>query len=257
MNNILSVLLIEDDKEACNEIAACIDGMEDIRLVGVTDNATDAIEYVKDTLPNAIILDLELHLGGGNELSFLSELQQLSLPVRPYILITTNNSSNITHQSARQLGADFVITKYESNYSAQYVIHFLHTIQPTILSLKAPIEKAPLSPADMNRKKISRIHRELDLIGVSTKTLGYQYLTEAILIASTGQRLNITPILAEKFQKRAGSIDRAMQTAIDRAWRTADIDELTLYYTAKIRSDKGSPSTLEFICYYADRILVD
>ena len=253
----LLILLIEDDKTACDEITECIDMMEELQLAGVTDNAADAIEYVKDSLPDAIILDLELHLGGGNGLSFLAELQQLQLSFHPYILITTNNSSNITHQAARNLGADFILLKHEADYSAQYVANFLYTIHSTIINNASLSKKESLSPSNINHKKVSRIHRELDLIGVSTKTLGYQYLTEAILIASEGQRHNIVPLIAQKFQKREGSVERAMQNAINRTWRTTDIDELFLYYTAKIRSDKGTPSLLEFICYYADKITIN
>ena len=73
-----------------------------------TNNSFDAIEMVKNYLPDAVILDLELHLGGGNGLLFLNELKKLTLTRRPYILVTTNNSSNITLEQARSLGANFI-----------------------------------------------------------------------------------------------------------------------------------------------------
>ena len=62
----LTVLLVEDDENACEEIRNYIDQLDDIRLVGMTNNANEALELVKYHVPDAIILDLELHLGGGN-----------------------------------------------------------------------------------------------------------------------------------------------------------------------------------------------
>ena len=59
-----------------------------------------------ETQPDAVILDLELHRGGGSGLDFLKKVQEAALDHPPYILITTNNISAITHKTARELGAD-------------------------------------------------------------------------------------------------------------------------------------------------------
>ena len=93
MEEKLEILLIEDDPEACRELTEQILDTDDMILLGVTNNAYKAVELVKDFLPDAIILDLELHQGAGNGLYVLQELQSLSLPKAPYVLITTNNSS--------------------------------------------------------------------------------------------------------------------------------------------------------------------
>jgi CheY-like chemotaxis protein len=78
--------------------------LDDIDLLAVTDDSNKAIGYVKDLLPDAVILDLELHQGGGNGLLFLQVLKQMNLSVYPYILITTNNTSMVTYEYARQAG---------------------------------------------------------------------------------------------------------------------------------------------------------
>lgn len=71
----LTVLLIEDDKFACEEIRNYIDQLDDMRLLGITDDSNKALDMVKYCVPDAIILDLELHEGGGNGLFFLSKLR--------------------------------------------------------------------------------------------------------------------------------------------------------------------------------------
>ena len=85
----LTVLLIEDDKFACEEIRNYIDQLDDVSLLGITNDSNEALDMVKYYIPDAIILDLELHEGGGNGLFFLSKLHDIGLEKIPYILITT------------------------------------------------------------------------------------------------------------------------------------------------------------------------
>ena len=75
----LTVLLIEDDENACDEIRDYVDRVDDIKLVAVTNDATKALELVKYHMPDAIILDLELHMGGGNGIFFLSKQNEVKV----------------------------------------------------------------------------------------------------------------------------------------------------------------------------------
>lgn len=70
---------------------------------------------------------------GGNGFLFLEKLGALELCINPYILITTNNISQITYDRVRQLGADFIISKYQEDYNAESVINFLRSMKSTIL----------------------------------------------------------------------------------------------------------------------------
>ena len=78
MNRKLEILLVEDDPAACKEIAGHVDDSDDLILIGVTSNSTNAVELIKDKLPDAVILDLELNLGGGSGLAVLNGLNALS-----------------------------------------------------------------------------------------------------------------------------------------------------------------------------------
>ena len=66
MERELIILLVEDDEKACEELRSYIEQTSDIRLQGITNNSTEALELVRSGLPDAVILDLELHYGGGN-----------------------------------------------------------------------------------------------------------------------------------------------------------------------------------------------
>ena len=253
-DQILSILLVEDDKTACDEIENYIDTCENVRLVGITGSSDEALELVQYHLPDAVILDLELHNGSGNGLLFLLGLSQMNLSHRPYILITTNNSSEITYESARKFGADFIMAKHESTYSGQYAVEFLRMIQATLISnrqMQASYSAQNESPNIKHRKLTDRIYRELDLVGISRKNVGYQYLTDAILITLEKPEANLASIIAKKYHKSDASVERAMQNAINRAWRTFPVEELEAHYTAKTHSCRGVPTIMEFVFYYA------
>lgn len=257
MNQELNVILIEDDRAACERFIECTYAIEDLSITATTNNSYHAIELVKELLPDAIILDLELNEGQGNGLLFLHDLKKLNLPYKPYILITTNNSSSVTYDYARRFGADFIMSKYQTDYSEQNVLEFLTMMKDTI---QHNINKTNNhyvtveSPQQREKQLRKRINYELDHIGISPKAVGYKYLTDAILLIINDQENNLCTTIAQKYGKSDPSVERAMQNAINKAWRSNDIDELMNYYTARISSEKGVPTLTEFIYYYANKI---
>lgn len=258
MEQNLMILIVEDDEKACEELSRYINQAPDIELQNVTNNSEEALTMVRAGLPDAVILDLELHYGGGNGFLFLDGLKRMQLAHPPYILVTTNNSSVITLEQARTMGADFIMAKYETQYSARYVVEFLRMMRKAIKSY-TPSSSSSSAPdssmEDQTRLLVQRIHRELDYVGISPKAIGYQYLTDAILLTMRCPQPNLCRKLSEKYHKSDVSIERAMQNAINRAWRTSDPDDLLEHYTARVRSDKGVPTLMEFVSHYSNVLL--
>ena len=258
MNAKLEILVVEDDASICNEFAQQILDTEDMILIGATNNSTTALKYIKDYEPDVVILDLELHQGSGNGLSILKDLSTLNLSRKPYFLITTNNSSNTTYEIARALGADFIMSKHQNDYSTKAVLDFLKTIHTAIKHTQrfsTEIKSNTTETTEQYTRRIKRhIMTELNHVGINPKSVGYTYLTDAIMIMQSQPTQNICTIIAEKYKKSEASVERAMQNAINRAWKVTDINELLQHYTAKISSVKGNPTITEFICYYANKI---
>ena len=257
MDTVISILIVEDDKQTCDELTRCIAQYDDMKVVATCNNSKTALEKTRYYLPNVVILDLELHYGGGNGLMFLDNLLDTPLSLTPFILVTTNTMSAVTLEQARAMGADFTLTKYEDGYSAQYVVDNIRMLRNAILRKNKMQHSMQLSPASEEHLIMSRIQRELDLIGIKTKAKGYNYLTEAIKLVIDDRECRVSHILSEKYKKSSTSIERAMQNAIKQAWTTNDVDALYNNYTAKIRDDKGYPTMMEFIYYYANKIKMD
>lgn len=252
----LTIYILEDEKQECEALKQEILRHEDsLELFGISGDSAVAIENIRVLIPDIVILDLELHKGGGNGIVFLSELDELSLSFRPYILVTTNNTSEVTLEHVRELGADFILTKYENNYSAKYVINFILAMRKALQSKLAEIgEENIVSPDQEKRLLYQRIRHELDLIGVSPKLKGYDYLVDAIYYYIVRPQARISQLLADKYHKTDTSIERAMQNAINHTWRFADPNDLLTNYTSHIRADKGVPTLVEFLAYYARKI---
>ncbi len=253
MQDDLNVILVDDDRELCDEISKCIEETDGLELLATTDSSDEALEYVRHLRPDAVILDLELHQGGGNGIVFLTKLSKLTDIKRPFVLVNTHNSSSTTHEIVRKLGADFVMYKHQEGYCAQEVADFLLAVRAGKGddSLCQPSLQQSREQSETLR---SRILAELNNIGISPRSRGYNYLADAIEIFCGGQIPNVSSVIGAKYNKSEASVERAMQNAIDRAWNRADINELLTYYTARVNSKRISPTVMEFVCYYAAKL---
>ncbi len=257
MQKTLTVLLVEDDETTVAAIRdACAD-RTDMRLVGTTNDSAHAVTLIHELLPDALILDLELHEGAGNGLFVLQSLRNHPPRRQPYVLVTTNNTSRLTYESARQLGADFILSKHQQDYRDTQAVEFLAMMREIIL--KETKDNAPglppaESPDSRRRRLVQRIHRELDLVGISPKAVGYEYITEGILLLVDTPSPNVPAVLASRHQKAAPAVERAMQNAIASAWRRTPIEDLYEHYTARVSSAKGVPTLSEFLYHYAGRL---
>ncbi len=260
MDRKLNVLIVEDDPNVRNELKLQIEEQhESFNVIGVTDNSDKAVQIALNDCPDAVILDLELQYGGGDGFDFLKQVRSANLPVPPYILVTTNNISPITHKAAREMGADYIMTKVQKGYTAKRPIDFLKMVAPSILNRKssdfANVEQLDTANEELRSKnRRRRIYKELNAVGVNPKSAGYGYLADAIEIIMSGVKQHVTNEVGKRYSKAETTIERAMQNAINRAWNTANTDDLLENYTARITSERGVPTITEFIFYYANKI---
>ena len=256
MQRPLSILLVEDEPTECQEMIQYMESTEKIQIIGVTNNTDKALEYVRESLPDAIILDLELHKGFGNGIMFLEELKEMRMDNPIYVLVTTNNISSITHDGARRMGADFIMVKTQEDYSAKGVVDFLLSLKNVIQSNRKFAADFDIeNSSEQKQQRITnRIITELDRIGIPPSAVGRKYLVDCIMLIITEQTNELYTAISKKYSKTEGSVERAMQLAIEKAWKTSDIEDLEKYYTARIQSVKGMPTTKEFIYHYAEKI---
>mgnify|MGYP001026746908 FL=1 len=254
----MSILLIEDDEFEVKEFLEYLKTRNDAEIIKHTNSSYEGIKDTKTYVPEGIILDLELHKGEGSGISFLEELQKTKLEFRPLIVVTTNVSSNIVYNHIHDLGTDFIFYKKQSDYSPEMVINSMVSLRETIYHNQTNIVKTTTeTPIEHENRIKDKINNELDLIGVANHLKGRKYLFDAILYLLENDEKNNDSVfyyLSNEFKVGNSSISRAMQTAINYAWRISSIDDLMTHYTARINHQTGVPTPTEFIYYYADKI---
>ena len=259
-NKILNVLLVEDDKTECANFEKCIKMRDDIKLIAATDSDIEALELIKKTLPDAIILDIELHNGTGNanSLNLIETLQKMKFTKKPKIVVNTVVSSNTIYDYLHDKGVDLIVYKKQPNYSVENILNTL-VLLSGYSEDKSFTGNIVVEDTKENQEKISSlINDELNLIGIGLHLQGRKYLHDAIYYLITnedgGEKVSAVQYLISNYKKASSTISRDMQNAILHAWRCSSIEDLETYYTARINYETGVPTPTEFIYYYADKI---
>jgi len=178
----MKILIIEDDLDDCNNFINCIKQRKDVELVAVTDSDVDGLKYVKTKCPEGIVLDLELNnstSGNTDSFEFLSDIKKLNLNYEPIIIVTTHVNSKRTYDILHRKGVDLILYKDHPKYSCNHVLNqFINLRKETAILEATSIEEI----FEDKEKKISYcINNELDLIGVTSKLKGRQYIHDAIM----------------------------------------------------------------------------
>lgn len=256
----MPILLIEDNENEVSNFEEYMNTRDDVHLVKTTNSSYEGLEYTKIYVPEGIILDLELHKGEGSGINFLEELNKIDLDFKPIIVVTTNVSSDIIYSHIRNLGADFIFHKQQKDYSPEIVINTIIPLRKTIYSSKQNTtrnETTTETPNEYEKRIKEKINYELDLIGVSSHLKGRKYLFDAIFYLLDNKNKDNNTVfyyLSSVYKVGNSSISRAMQTAINYAWKISPIEDLMLHYKARINYETGVPTPTEFIYYYAEKL---
>lgn len=253
----MKLLVLEDDVNACNDFINCINSREDIDLIGITDSDIEALQYVRLRHPEGIVLDVELNnsiSGNTDSLDFLNNLKKLNLNYNPIIIVTTHINSQRTYDILHRNGVDLILYKDQPKYSCSLVLNKFLALRNTIsTSSVASLQENLMETED----KISElIYHELNLIGITPKLKGRDYIHDAILylVKNSENKINVIQYLTKIYKKSGNTITNGIQNAIIHAWRVSSIEDLSMHYTAKINYETGIPTPMEFIYYYVDKI---
>lgn len=253
----MKILIIEDDKNDCNNFINSVKNRKDVEIVGITDSDVEGLKYVKLKHPEGIILDLELNnsiSGNTDSLGFLSEIKKLNLNYEPIIIVTTHIHSKRIYDIVHKNGADIILYKNHPRYSADYVLNKMMTLRETEPQRTIEVLKEELK--DNKERILDCIARELDLIGIPSKMVGRKYIQDAILylIENKGDNTNVIRYLTSIYKKSGNTITNGIQNAIIHAWNKTAVDDLLEYYTARVNPETGIPTPMEFLYYYVDKI---
>ena len=109
----INVVIIEDHRMFCEQLAHLIDKAEDMKVCGQADNIRDGLALIQRTQPDVAIIDITLT--GSSGLELLKDLRAHGMAV-PTLVLSMHDESLYAERALRA-GAKGYVTKHEASES--------------------------------------------------------------------------------------------------------------------------------------------
>ena len=123
----LKVYIVEDSPVLRERVIESLEETGNSRIVGSADTEDDAVSGIIDSVPDAVVLDIQLREGNG--LNVLRRLRNIDLEVRPLVIILTNYNYPEFRYRAMTAGTDYFFDKATE----------LHRVAEIIGALRNPV----------------------------------------------------------------------------------------------------------------------
>jgi DNA-binding NarL/FixJ family response regulator len=103
----LKIFIVDDSMPIVVRLTNILSGEENLKIVGIANNATKAIEYISKSNPDVVILDI--HMPDGNGIDILKQIKK-EKPAT-VVLMLTNYTESEYRKICTKEGADFFLDK--------------------------------------------------------------------------------------------------------------------------------------------------
>lgn len=250
MNNKILVAIADPNDEIRGMLSEALSADGDFRVCGSVGDGKSALELVKRTSPNILIMDVILPvLDGMGVLERINYIQGK----KPEVIITSAFAKEQVIGTALNLGAAYFLQKpYDSVQVMNRIRQILGKQKPD----KANTVRSMRSMQSVESLVTDIIHE----IGIPAHIKGYQYLREAIILTIEDMDIInavtkvLYPTVAKKYGTTASRVERAIRHAIEVAWDRGDLETLQKFFGYTVSNIRGKPTNSEFIAMIADRI---
>ncbi|MGI6527175.1 MAG: sporulation transcription factor Spo0A [Caldicoprobacterales bacterium] len=261
MNERITVLIADDNKDFCDIIGQYLSKHDDIEVVGVAHDGVDTLNQIRRYQPDVVVLDIIMPLMDG--LGVLEKLNHESMENFPKIIILSAVGQDKITQRAIALGADYYIVK---PFDMEVFVKRIRELVSDEFGSPDTSLSASFLPnvnfLENSKERIleAEITNIIHEIGVPAHIKGYQYLREAITMVINDMELlsgitkELYPGIAEKFNTTPSRVERAIRHAIEVAWSRGRVDTINRLFGYTIHDEKGKPTNGEFIAMVADKL---
>jgi len=246
----IRVLIADDNKEFVGLLKEYLDRQDDVEVVGTAHNGLEALQAIKDTEPEVVVLDIIMpYLDGIGVLERLARTEEGPRP--KIVMLTAFGQESITHR-VLELGADYYILKpFDFDILAERLRQLFN---------KQGQAPRALAVKDRDRNQDSKVTAIMHELGIPAHIKGYLYLRDAIVMVVNRVDLlskitkELYPTIAEKYLTTPSRVERAIRHAIEVAWDRGNMDFIQRVFGHTISQEKGKPTNSEFIAMVADRL---
>ena len=235
---MLKLLIVDAAEDFRGALAEAMKGTYVVRTCG---DGETALEIAGSFLPDILILDLTV--AGMDGLSLVQMIAENRS--RPITLATTRFLSDYVLEAATRIGIDYMMVKPCN----------IRAIAARLADLVSSRRPRALTMQD-HKTAVANL---LLVMGFSTNCKGYNYLREAIpaYAKDPGQAMTkeLYPAVAKLYGASALQVERAMRTAIEKAWKRRDDQIWKLYFAPLPDGFIPKPCNSEFISRLADMLI--
>ena len=266
MKEKISVLIADDNQDFSHTLSTYINSQNDMEVVGMAKDGTEAIELMRKVKPDVMILDVIMpHLDGLGVLEKINGEEE-----RPICIMLSAVGQDKITQKAITLGAEYYVVKpfdiellikrireikfYKPNQSSNNFIS--NNFKKSYIELS---EKDAKDGQNLEALVTNIIHE----VGVPAHIKGYQYLREAIMMVVEDIEVinqitkSLYPKIAYKYGTTPSRVERAIRHAIEVAWGRGQQETVEKIFGYAISASKGKPTNSEFIAMIADKLRLE
>lgn len=270
MENV-NVVIVDDNPMILNTLDEVISSEAGLSVIGRADNGKDAIDMIKDTQPDVVLLDLVMPQMDGITVVENIKKKTSMLKNPAFIILSAVGGEQMTEE-AFQAGANYFLMKpFDKDILVNKIRRIgKHPVRPVPGKvLEAPLKAATPEEAAMNREEYMKEHLETDItkmlheLGIPAHIKGYQYLRDAISMVVRDREMMeavtkiLYPEIAKKNYTSSSRVERAIRHAIEVAWGRGSLEVIDELFGYTISTGKGKPTNSEFIALIADKICLD
>lgn len=270
MENV-NVVIVDDNPMILNTLDEVISSEAGLSVIGRADNGKDAIDMIKDTQPDVVLLDLVMPQMDGITVVENIKKKTSMLKNPAFIILSAVGGEQMTEE-AFQAGANYFLMK---PFDKDILVNKIRRIGKRPVRpvpgkvLEAPLKAATPEEAAMNREEYMKEHLETDItkmlheLGIPAHIKGYQYLRDAISMVVRDREMMeavtkiLYPEIAKKNYTSSSRVERAIRHAIEVAWGRGSLEVIDELFGYTISTGKGKPTNSEFIAQIADKICLD
>lgn len=270
MENV-NVVIVDDNPMILNTLDEVISSEAGLSVIGRADNGKDAIDMIKDTQPDVVLLDLVMPQMDGITVVENIKKKTSMLKNPAFIILSAVGGEQMTEE-AFQAGANYFLMKpFDKDIPVNKIRRIgKRPVRPVPGKvLEAPLKAATPEEAAMNREEYMKEHLETDItkmlheLGIPAHIKGYQYLRDAISMVVRDREMMeavtkiLYPEIAKKNYTSSSRVERAIRHAIEVAWGRGSLEVIDELFGYTISTGKGKPTNSEFIALIADKICLD
>lgn len=270
MENV-NVVIVDDNPMILNTLDEVISSEAGLSVIGRADNGKDAIDMIKDTQPDVVLLDLVMPQMDGITVVENIKKKTSMLKNPAFIILSAVGGEQMTEE-VFQAGANYFLMK---PFDKDILVNKIRRIGKRPVRpvpgkvLEAPLKAATPEEAAMNREEYMKEHLETDItkmlheLGIPAHIKGYQYLRDAISMVVRDREMMeavtkiLYPEIAKKNYTSSSRVERAIRHAIEVAWGRGSLEVIDELFGYTISTGKGKPTNSEFIALIADKICLD